>query len=228
MTNEIFLAQFKIWSRDMRKLAGDNPGTGACTVASAMELWRWTLEYLMKQKLYHSNRQGITFPMADALSWLLASRSQILDVMELKDKGPSNPAVAEGLSGTVQFLTDLCHMQAARAAGEVSRICAELVYGYRAHPSWDPEACVSCYREEELIDLEGMVPGASSYTSDFVKLDGGHAAKAGPCVSTEGLGDFLRLRTKLDGCLAGAMLAKDRASQSLTQVMIPAALDYPA
>jgi alkylation response protein AidB-like acyl-CoA dehydrogenase len=228
MTNDLFLAQFKNWSRDMRKLAGDNPGTGACTVASAMELWRWTLDYLMQHKLYHSNRQGITFPMADALGWLLASRSQILDVLELKAQGPSNPAVAEGLEGTVQFLTDLCHMQAARAAGEVSRICAELIFGYRAHPSWDPDSCSSCYREEELVDLEGMVPGASGFTSDFVKIDGSHPAKAGPCVNTDGLTDFLRLRTKLDGCLAGSMLAKERAAQSLTQVMIPAALDYPA
>ena len=228
MINEIFLAQFDIWSRDMRKIAGENPGTGACTIASAMNLWRWTLDYLVKQKLYHSNRQGVTFPMADALCWLLASRSQILDVLELKAKGPENPALAEGLPGTLQFLTDLCHMQAARAAGEVSRICAELVFGYLSHPSWDNEGCSTCYLEDELMDLESVVPGASSFTGDFIRIDGSHPQKAGPCVSTERLGDFVRLRAKLDGCMAGAMLAKDRAAQSLTTVMIPAALDYPA
>ena len=36
----------------------------------------------------------------------------------------------------------------------------------------------------------------------------------------------MRLRTKLDGCLTGSQLAKDRAAEALTKVMIPAALDY--
>jgi hypothetical protein len=46
-------------------------------------------------------------------------------------------------------------------------------------------------------------------------------------VHPEGLGDFIRLRTKLDGCMAGSMLARDAAAESLQKVMIPAALDYP-
>ena len=109
----------------MREVAARRPGTGACTLASAMELWLWTLLHLQKAsdaegaKLYHGTRQGVTFPLADALCWLLASRSQILDVLELEAKGPENPVVAEGLSGLLAFLTDLCHVQAARAAGEV-------------------------------------------------------------------------------------------------------------
>ena len=52
--------------------------------------------------------------------------------------------------------------------------------------------------------------------------------KAGPCVKFVGLEDFVRLRAKLDGCLTGARLAKDRAAEALTKVMIPEALDYPA
>jgi hypothetical protein len=31
----------------------------------------------------------------------------------------------------------------------------------------------------------------------------------------------------MDGCLTGSMLAKDRAAESLSKVMIPEALDYP-
>ena len=42
-----------------------------------------------------------------------------------------------------------------------------------------------------------------------------------------GLEDFVRLRAKLDGCLTGVRLAKDRAAEALTKVMIPEALDYP-
>ena len=45
--------------------------------------------------------------------------------VELETQGPADPVVAEGLEGTLSFFTDLCHIQAARAAGEVGRICAE-------------------------------------------------------------------------------------------------------
>jgi alkylation response protein AidB-like acyl-CoA dehydrogenase len=232
MTSEVFLAQFRNWIHDMRRIASRQPGTGACTLASAMELWLWTLNHLQHAtdadgaKMYQSNRQGVTFPMADALCWLLASRSQILDVQRLREVGPSRPDLAEGLDGTVQFLTDLCHIQAARAAGEVARISAELVFGYLRHPSWD-SACDTCFEEAELIAIEGVIPGASGFTSEYVQAGGGHATKAGPCVSMKGLGDFNRLRSKLDGCLAGSALAKDRAAVSLQKVMIPAAQDYP-
>ena len=227
MTNEIFLQQYKTWIGDMRKIASRRPGTGACTLASAMELWLWSLHHLQQIKLFQGSRQAITFPMADALCWLLASRAQILDVEQLRLKGAEDPGAAEGLEGTVQFLTDLCHIQAARAAGEVNRICSELVFGHRVHPSWEGSG-QSCYQEEELITLESIVPGASGFTSDFVHEDGHVPVKAGPCVDMSGLSDFNRLSTKLHGCMSGFMIAKDRAAQSLQKVMIPAALDYPA
>jgi alkylation response protein AidB-like acyl-CoA dehydrogenase len=234
MTSEIFLSQFRSWIQEMRKLASDQPGTGACTLASAMKLWLWTIEHLQTakdsngQKLYQSNRHGVTFAIADALCWLLASRCQINDLEVLRRQGPENPALAEGLAGTVEFLTNLCHIQASRAAGEVSRICSDLVYGYLRHPSWDQaEDCSTCFHEDELQQIEGLVPGASSFTAEFFRSDGTHSTKAGPCVQSQGLSDFTRLRSKLDGCLAGAQLAKDHAAESLQKVMIPAALDYP-
>ena len=74
-----------------------------------MQMWLWTLEHLLKTadadgaKLYQSSRQGVTFPLADALCWLLASRSQILDALELEKKGPDNPTVAEGLRRTAEL-----------------------------------------------------------------------------------------------------------------------------
>ena len=107
MTNELFLAQFRDWIGEMRLIATHQPGTGACALATAMKMWLWTYDHLQKatdadgDKLYHSSRQGVTFPLADALCWLLASRQQILDVLELEAKGPENPVVAEGLAGTV-------------------------------------------------------------------------------------------------------------------------------
>ena len=127
----------------------------------------------------------MTFPLADALCWLLASRCQILDVLELEKKGPENPTVAEGLPGLLAFLTDLCHVQAARAAGEVGRICAELVFGYNRHPAWDTEGCASCYQADDLEAMESLIPGIASLArgyTDVIETDGSHPPKAGPCV----------------------------------------------
>ncbi len=218
MTQETFLQQFRLWIAELRQIAARKPSTGACALATAMQLWLWTLEHLQQAKdadgtkLYGSNRQGVSFALADALCWLLASHCQIMDVAELEARGPQNPVVAEGLAGTLGFLTDLCHVQVARAAGEVGRVCAELVFGYNRHPAWDDEACGSCCSTEELDDLEGERP----------------PAKAGPGVTENGLTTFVRLRTRLDGCLSGSRLAKDRAAEAAGRVMIPEAADYPA
>lgn len=234
MTSEVFLAQFRGWIREMRQIASEKPGTGACTIASAMNLWLWTLNYLQTEKdadgnkLYYGPRQGVTFPLADALCWLVASRQQILDVLELEARGPLDAVVAEGLEGTVQFLSDLCHLQAARAAGEVSRICAELVFGYNRHPAWDSEGQKACFASAELEGYESTIPGMGACASDVVADNGAHPAKAGPCVSCAGTADFLKLQNKLATCLAGSRLAKDRAAESISKVMIPEALDYPA
>ncbi|HOW58218.1 MAG TPA: acyl-CoA dehydrogenase family protein [Candidatus Omnitrophota bacterium] len=190
MVSDVFLAQFKNWIKDLRALDAKKPGMGAGTLASAMELWLWSIEYLQNAKdangktLYAGQRQGVTFPMADALAWLLGSRQLILDTLELERKGPENSVLAEGLTGFVNFYSDLSYLQAARAAGEVGKVCAELVYGYQAKGA-------TC-----------ALPNAAIKT-------------------------FAELRSKLDGSLAGARLAKDRAAEAVTQVMIPEALDYP-
>ena len=34
MTDDVFLAQFKEWIREMRLIANDRPGTGACALAT--------------------------------------------------------------------------------------------------------------------------------------------------------------------------------------------------
>jgi len=74
------------------------------------------------------------------------------------------------------------------------------------------------------------MPGISSAAAGLgdVLPSGGLPSKAGPCARTEALEAFIRLRMKLDGCLTGARLAKDRAAEALTRVMIPEALGYPA
>jgi alkylation response protein AidB-like acyl-CoA dehydrogenase len=232
MTNKFFLARFRTWIQELRQIAFERPGTGACTLATAMKTWLWAFEHLQGASdangtsLYNNQRQGVTFPLADALAWLMASRCQILDLIELETKGPENPVVAAGLEGTVQFFTDLCHVQAARAAGEVGRICAELVYGYNRHPAWDQAACSGCYEADELDDLESIMPGIGAMAGDVLQDGKPVCKKAGPCVKINGLEQFARLRTKMDACLTGARLAKDRAALAVQQVMIPEALDY--
>jgi alkylation response protein AidB-like acyl-CoA dehydrogenase len=233
-TNPVFLAQFRNWIREMRSIASEHPGTGACTLATAMTMWMWTLERLQHttdgngDKLYQSARQGVTFPMADALCWLLAVRCQILDVLELEKRGAQDSSVAEGLPGLLNFMTDLCHVQAARASGEAARICAELVFGYNRHPCWDEEGAHGCFLQEEIDAWEGFIPGIAASTIDIIGNDGTHPKKAGPCAKCNGADTFLALHTKLDTCLTGARLAKDRAAEAVSKLMIPEVLDYPA
>jgi alkylation response protein AidB-like acyl-CoA dehydrogenase len=234
MTSEVFLAQFSGWSKEMRIIASTHPGTGACILASAMNLWTWSLNYLQKttdpsgNRLYHGQRQGVTFALADALCWLVVSRCQILDVLELEKHGAENAEAAEGLAGTVQFLSDLCHTQAAQAAGEVSRICAELVFGYTRHPAWDEAEHKNCFLAGELEEFESTMPGITAMGLDVLAEDGSHPSKAGPCAGCAGSGEFLRLQSRLTMCLTGSRLSKDRAAGTVSKVMIPEALDYPA
>ncbi len=233
MTSAVFLAQFRAWITEMRHIASIRPGTGACTLASAMQMWLWTLNHLQRvtdatgNKLYHGQRQGVTFAMADALCWLLASRCQILDVLELETRGTADASLADSLHGTVQFLGDLCHVQSAQAAGEVSRICAELIFGYKKHPSWNDAGCNQCFSVDELAEFEQTMPGITSMVLDVLKADGSHPDKAGPCATCVGESDFLQMQNKLSRCLSGSRLAKDRAAETVSAVMIPEALDYP-
>ncbi len=144
MTSGIFQAEFGHWRTRMEQTAREHPGCGAGALAAGMRLWQWTYGFLKENKdangkpLYHGKRQGATFPMADALGWLLASRYFLLDVLELKIKGPKHPSLAENLEAYAGFYTDLCFVQAARAAGETARLCAEAVYGYQRNPGADP------------------------------------------------------------------------------------------
>ncbi len=236
MSDPVFLAQYRLWLDDMRRLSSARPGTGACTLATAMQMWLWTLQYLQHAadpsgaKLYQSSRQGVTFPLADTLAWLLAARQQILDVVELETAGAARPAVAGQLAEVVPFLMDLCHVQAARTAGEVGRICTELLFGYRRHQAWDGPDRATCYVADELDALEDVIPGIAAtarFYSDVVEIDGSHQAKAGPCANTDGLEPFMRMRAKMDGCLTGSRLAKDRAAEALTQLTIDDAPAYP-
>ncbi len=72
------------------------------------------------------------------------------------------------------------------------------------------------------------MPGISAFAIDVVDANGGHPPKAGPCAGCGGASEFQRMQNKLCTCLSGSRLAKDRAADTVSKVMIPEALDYPA
>lgn len=191
------------WIGQMRQMAGERPATGACAVATAMEVWAWTFDRLERARAESNGAladSGLP-PLVEALGWLLSSRALVLDATTAGDTA----------------LADVCHAQIVRGCGEVGRICAEIVFGSLRHPRWDADAH-TCYHAEDLEVLEEYVPGLASTAraySDVIEADGSHPAKAGPCVRAEGLEEFVRLRTKLDGCLAGGHLARSRAASAL-------------
>jgi hypothetical protein len=210
IASDAFLALIPGWIADLREVAVTRPGTGACTVASAMQLWLWTMNHFRKSA---PGRETALAELADAFSPLLAARCRILEIAA---------GTRSGTPGTPEFITDLCHAHAARAAAAVGGVCAELVYGYRRHPAWDAAGCSTCYGAEALDELEGLIPGIASAArgcTDVIESDGSHPAKAGPCARFDGVETFTRLRARLDGCLTGARLAKDRAAAELPRVL---------
>jgi alkylation response protein AidB-like acyl-CoA dehydrogenase len=136
ITSPVFAAEYALWIEQVRELAKELPGSGAESLANIMELWQWTLNFMQQtkdsegKKLFHGKRQGATFPLVDALCWLVASRQFLLDVVELKQKGPDNPNLAGNLEEYMSFYSDLAHVQIARAVSEVAKVCTESVFGY--------------------------------------------------------------------------------------------------
>jgi len=185
VSSPVFAKEYGLWIRQLEQINQEWPELGTIALANAMRLWMQALDYLNShsdaagKKLYHNKRQGITFQLADALCWVLASRFLVDDVVELKNKGPENPVLSENLPDYLGFYADLCKTQILRTVGEISRLCGELVLGYAT----DADEALEAFQKAQC--------------------------------------DMLR-------SAAGFRMAKDSASEALTGVMIPEALDYPA
>lgn len=193
-TSPEFLALLPLSIRELREVASMWPESGACTVATALRLWLWTAKHLAVPQAIDE--------LSASLAPLLAARSLTFDAA---DRGNA-------------FRFDLSHVYAAHAAAVAGATCAELVFGYRRHLAWDAEGCATCYGGDVLDELEGIIPGiafGARTIGDVVESDGAHPAKAGPCAKFDGLDTFMRLRRRLDGCLTGARLAKDRAAAAI-------------
>jgi len=162
MANPVFLAQMEEWSAALKTQAVASPAGGAAALAAGIDLWLWSFRHLGESKdgqgrtLFQSQRHGVLFPLADALSWLLAVRSLLADVDELAAKGSEHPVIGPETAGYVATFTDLGAVQAARAAGEVGRICAELFYGYQvAAPDSEAAATFQTLRGQLDVALAG-------------------------------------------------------------------------
>ncbi len=136
MTSNVFRKEFSLMATELETIAETWPEMGTAALAKAMKLWDYTLDHLLStndangKKLYHNKRQGVTFPFADALCWLLASRYMVMDVIELEEKGSENSLLSESIDAYLDFYANLCKVQIARANAEVCKVCAELVHGY--------------------------------------------------------------------------------------------------
>jgi hypothetical protein len=186
------------WIRELREIAAACPDIGACTIASALTLWSWTLNAFREQHV------DALESLADTFSRLVTARCLILDVIGVQS----------------EIRSDLCFVYAAREAASAGAACAELVFGYRRHPTWDAAGCAACYTSEELDGLEGVIPGFASgarTTIDIIENDGSHPVKRGPCVPFSGVEAFHQLRDRLDGCLSGARLARQRAAATIAR-----------
>jgi hypothetical protein len=208
-----FLSLLPDWIRELRTVASIRPDTGACTVATALELWFWTMKYFRTGDgaRAESAPQAVD-ELAEALCPLLAARCLALEIQ----------AGASGTPAEVQLRTDLCQVYASHASALAGAACAELVFGYRRHLVWDAEGCATCFAGDDLDDLEALMPGIASgarMSSDVIEADGSHPAKRGPCARFDGVDTFMRLRNRLDGCLTGVRIAKDRAATAIARSM---------
>ncbi|HSP34728.1 MAG TPA: hypothetical protein VLU46_10470 [Thermoanaerobaculia bacterium] len=188
----------RAWMRELREVASAWPDSGACTVATALKLWSWTLDH------FRRTDPNAVDELADAVCPLIAARCFVLDAITEKSA----------------LRSDLSHVYAAHVSALAGAACAELVFGYRKHLVWDAEGCAACFVSEDLDDLEAVMPGITAgagTTVDVINADGTHPAKRGPCVRFDGLDAFMRLRNRLDGCLTGARFAKDRAAATLAR-----------
>lgn len=207
VTSSAFLAVIPQWVRELRQTASSRPDSGACTIASALELWSWTVS--------HFRDGASTLPasddLAESLCPLIAARALALEA--------SSEISAKSLA-EMDLRTSLSHVYAAKASAQAAATCAELVFGYRRHLVWDADGCATCFVSDDLDDLEGVMPGIASgarTTPDVIEPDGAHPAKAGPCARFTGVDTFVHLRNRLDGCLTGARIAKERAASMLAR-----------
>lgn len=138
MTNDLFLEILKDWIIELDQISAKYSSIGANIIRDSLNLWLTSVRELLVArtakglKVYSSSSQGISFPLADALSGLLAARSFILDIVELDSKGRENPNVNSELESFTGFFTDLSYIQASKMALDNIKVLSEIIFGIEA------------------------------------------------------------------------------------------------
>lgn len=192
-----FVPLLRGWMRELREIASAWPDSGGCTLATALKLWSWTVDRFRSE-----SQPYVIDELVGTFCSLAAARSFVLS------------AVID----SSQLRLDLAHVYAAHVSAHAAATCAEVVFGYRRHLVWDAEGCATCFGTDELDDLEAIIPGFASGAGTTIDVIGGnaaHPAKRGPCARIDGLETFQQLRNRLDACLSGARIAKDRAAATM-------------
>ena len=238
MTDELFLAQFEgVDPRDARTSRRARPAPAParspppCSCGSGRYQHLAERDRRRRREALPAPRQGVTFPLADALCWLLAAR------MPDPRRGRARRRRAGGRSlgggarpAQPRFFADLCHVQAARAAGEVGPHLRRA--GLRLQPPpgvGRATGARACCQANELDALEALIPGlARLRDTDVIEPTAAHPARRALRVAARARPTSPTLRVKLDGCLTGAQLAKDRAAEALSQGDDPRGAGLPA
>jgi hypothetical protein len=146
------------------------------------------------------------------------------------NRGPETPTVAEGLEGTVQFLTDLCHVQSAQPPAKWAASAPSWSSATTAIPPGTTEGCAPATRPATWKSWKEphprhRQPGARlhrRHREPTARIRQGRPLRASPA------------RASSCACArAGPLPHRLAAGQgprrrTLTKVMIPEALDYPA
>lgn len=163
MIDREFLGLFGLWTQEMEQFAKRQSLSGVHCLAATMQLWQWTMGQLQRQtdmlgaRLYSDSRQGVTFPMADALSELLAARSLTIDSFDLQ-KGENG----RDISGTpIAGFFDLAAIVSLHAAGCIRQTSTALLYGYGELPSDAAKAFRDQYTKLDE-NLCGILPTRDS------------------------------------------------------------------
>ena len=180
-------------------------------------------------KLYHGQRQGVTFALADALCWLLASRCQILDVLELENAARKMRTRPKDWRGPCSSSATCATRRQRKRRAKFRASAPSWSLATTRHPAWDETSTGTAFWRANWKNWKRPCRESRPWRLDVLgRQMAAIQRKAGPCAGCAGSSEFLRLQSKLTMCLTGSRLAKDRAADTVSKVMIPEALDYPA
>ena len=153
-----------------------------------MNLWLWTLNYLQTTadpdggKLYHGQRQGVTFALADALCWLLASR--YADSRRARTRSARRRRCRRRRRSRRHRAVPqrpLPHPGRRRPPEKFRASAPSSSSATTAIRRGTNEEHKGCFLASELEDYEETMPGITAMAVDVLAADGSHPPKAGPC-----------------------------------------------